>query len=550
MRTAYSYVRFSSKPQEQGDSVRRQLKLARDYAAKHSLVLDERSYADLGVSAFKGKNVVDGALGTFLKAVEQKKVKQGSYLLVESLDRVSRLEVMEALQTFLTIVNSGIVLVTLSDGQQYTRTTINENWTKLIMALAVMARANEESAMKAKRVKAAWESKAESGKIMTAMGPAWLKLNDDRTEWIVLPEKVALVHKVFEFALEGHGGPTIARKLNDLGVPVMQSAKMWEVGVIMAMLRNQAVIGRLDRKKANADPIDDYYPPILSKDKFYKVQEMITNRRKFGAGQKGTNVANLFSGLIRCECGNRIRYVSGAKPHLYVRCLSAYSNQGCEAPPFPYGKIETFLMQYLLNFEGVDLKLGTDVNEDRKILLEAELGEKQLQVQNLVDVFVAGKETAARLAPLVNKMAALEADVVRLQEEIRHFVPATPAGDALKAARELYKRHKKLVKSASPEEDSEELRALRLELQAALKPLFSQIVLNKQITERNGHEFAQMVVYGEVAGIARKSELFWTHEHGYAESNPELSRPDGGFVIEYTMPEWGLNGTRRRTKRA
>ncbi len=447
MHTAYSYVRFSSKPQEQGDSVRRQLKLARDYAAAHSLVLDERSYTDLGLSAFKGKNLVDGALGTFLKAIEEKKVKKGSYLLVESLDRVSRLEVMEALQTFLTIVNSGIVLVTLSDGQEYTRATINENWTKLIMALAVMARANEESAMKSKRIKAAWEGKREAGKILTAMGPAWLKLNDERTEWLLLPDKVAAVHKVFELALEGHGGPTIARRMNELGLPVMQSAKMWEVGVIMALLRNYAVIGRLDRKKAKADPIEDYYPPIIGKEKFYKVQEMITNRRKFGAGQKGTNVANLFSGLIKCECGHRIRYVSGAKPHLYIRCLSAYSNQGCDAPPFPYGKIEKFLMQYLLNFEGVDLKLGTDVNEDRKLLLDAELGEKQTQLNNLLAALTAGAQASA-LPTLVKRMGELEADVARLKEEIRTFVPATPTGDSLKAARDLYRRHKKLAANA------------------------------------------------------------------------------------------------------
>lgn len=54
MKTAFSYIRFSSKPQERGDSLRRQVRLARDYATKHDLILDERSYQDLGISAFKG----------------------------------------------------------------------------------------------------------------------------------------------------------------------------------------------------------------------------------------------------------------------------------------------------------------------------------------------------------------------------------------------------------------------------------------------------------------------------------------------------------------
>jgi hypothetical protein len=37
------------------------------------------------------------------------------------------------------------------DGQVYSKATISENWTKLIMALAIMARANEESVTKSKR---------------------------------------------------------------------------------------------------------------------------------------------------------------------------------------------------------------------------------------------------------------------------------------------------------------------------------------------------------------------------------------------------------------
>jgi biotin carboxylase len=56
-----------------------------------------------------------------------------------------------ALKLFLDITSKGIVLVTLMDGQVYSKATITENWTKLIMALAIMARANEESVTKSKR---------------------------------------------------------------------------------------------------------------------------------------------------------------------------------------------------------------------------------------------------------------------------------------------------------------------------------------------------------------------------------------------------------------
>jgi DNA invertase Pin-like site-specific DNA recombinase len=88
---AYSYIRFSSEPQAWGDSRRRQTALADRYAGKHGLALDKTlSFRDIGVSAFRGRNRRNGALGAFLDAVEIGVVSRGSYLLVESFDRLSR----------------------------------------------------------------------------------------------------------------------------------------------------------------------------------------------------------------------------------------------------------------------------------------------------------------------------------------------------------------------------------------------------------------------------------------------------------------------------
>ncbi|HEV8029566.1 MAG TPA: recombinase family protein, partial [Stellaceae bacterium] len=87
---AYSYLRFSTPEQEHGDSLRRQASMAEAYADKHGLELDARSYRDLGVSAFRGANAETGMLGEFLDLVRSKAIPQGSYLLVESMDRLSR----------------------------------------------------------------------------------------------------------------------------------------------------------------------------------------------------------------------------------------------------------------------------------------------------------------------------------------------------------------------------------------------------------------------------------------------------------------------------
>src|SRR4051794_17399302 len=96
---AYSYIRFSTPEQLKGDSLRRQLQLSRDYALQHGLELDEE-LKDIGVSAFKGKNRTDGALGRFINLVREGKIEPGSVLLVESLDRLSRDQILAALSQF------------------------------------------------------------------------------------------------------------------------------------------------------------------------------------------------------------------------------------------------------------------------------------------------------------------------------------------------------------------------------------------------------------------------------------------------------------------
>lgn len=70
MATLYSYIRFSSKRQEQGDSVRRQTAMGEAWLRRHPEHTLDTSLrlSDLGVSAFRGKNLdkSKGDLGKFV----------------------------------------------------------------------------------------------------------------------------------------------------------------------------------------------------------------------------------------------------------------------------------------------------------------------------------------------------------------------------------------------------------------------------------------------------------------------------------------------------
>ena len=113
---AYSYVRFSTPEQELGDSARRQTDLAKLYADKNGLELDTTLQLDDRAPAYQGRNATVGALGAFRKAVIEGGVPQGSYLIVESLDRISRQTVRKAVRTLEDIVEAGVCVVDLSDG--------------------------------------------------------------------------------------------------------------------------------------------------------------------------------------------------------------------------------------------------------------------------------------------------------------------------------------------------------------------------------------------------------------------------------------------------
>ena len=140
---AYSYLRMSTDLQLKGDSRRRQLEASQKYADEFDLDLaGDAQLEDIGISAYKGANARDGALGQFLNAVKAGAIAKGSYLIVESLDRLSREEILPAHTLFLSIVQSGVNLVTLTDRRVYSGKTTN--LVDMITSLVIMERAHEE----------------------------------------------------------------------------------------------------------------------------------------------------------------------------------------------------------------------------------------------------------------------------------------------------------------------------------------------------------------------------------------------------------------------
>jgi DNA invertase Pin-like site-specific DNA recombinase len=342
MPKVYSYVRFSSKAQATGDSLRRQTAQTLAWATRHGHVLDESlSFRDLGVSAYDRSNLRTGALGLFLKAAQQGKIEPGSILAIEALDRLTRAEPLDAFRLLSDIVSCKISIVTVSDERVYDESSLNGDFASLMLAAALLVRGHEESKRKSQRLKEHYSARRASGSArISHTPPNWIKAQGDG--WCLIAEHAKTVLNIFEMSAQGIGANTIAQKFNEQKRPVINSHSKgdsdWHASRISTLLRNRAVIGEYQPHSKGADgqrekageAIANHYPAAVPEELYWRVQALVTQRghRKSGH-RRDEGYANIFSGILSCGyCESRM-YLDkkGSKnddgagvPHMYYGC--------------------------------------------------------------------------------------------------------------------------------------------------------------------------------------------------------------------------------------
>lgn len=449
---AYSYLRMSTDLQLKGDSRRRQLEASQKYADEFGLDLaGDAQLEDIGISAYKGANSRDGALGQFLSAVKAGAIAKGSYLIVESLDRLSREEILPAHTLFLSIVQSGINLVTLTDRRVYSGKTTN--LVDMITSLVIMERAHEESKTKGLRVGAAWKQKrmrAARGEPMTARCPAWLRLSPDRQKYELIPDRAEIVRQIFADSAAGLGMYSIATRLNRAGVSAFVGKNGWHRSYVAKTLANRAVLGEFQphikvdgNRVPDGEPIANYFPAIITEQVFYQAQHGRSQRKAggAGAGRKGPGYTNLFTGLARCAyCKSTIAFEnkgSGSRGGSYLVCGDAQRSRGCAATRWRYQDFEASFLAFV---EELDLEsiINSDEDAETRKRLEGEqagLSGELLSVRQLMEKtyellatgtsieFIAGKlkELTDRQANLVELLTAKEAEQLEFNARDSRF---------------------------------------------------------------------------------------------------------------------------------
>lgn len=364
MPKVYSYLRFSDPKQAAGSSADRQAEYARRWAAARGLVLDEAlSMSDHGLSGYHQRHVTHGALGVFLRAVEDGHVDAGSVLVVESLDRLSRAEPLQAQGQLAQIINAGITVVTAGDNQEYSREILRANPYKLFHSLAVMCRAFEESETKSRRVRAAirqrceaWQTGMWRGVIRNGTDPHWVRR--EGAGWALVEDRAAAVRYAVGRFVAGLGAVQIVREMAARGMAMTDSGSL-NATTLYRTLRKRILVGEREFDVGGeVYRLAGYYPALLTEDEFDALQTALDRRgKRRGVGE----IPSILTGMGITVCGycgaamvsqnlmGRKRQPDG-RPwpgHRRLICTRNANGRGCPVPgSIQAAPVERALMLY------------------------------------------------------------------------------------------------------------------------------------------------------------------------------------------------------------
>jgi DNA invertase Pin-like site-specific DNA recombinase len=451
--SVYSYLRFSDARQSAGSSADRQAQYAARWAKERGLPLDESlSLRDEGLSAYHQRHVKQGALGTFLKAVDEGRIASGSVLVVEGLDRLSRAEPIQAQAQLAQIVNAGITVVTASDGREYNRERLKANPMDLVYSLLVMIRAHEESDTKSKRVKAAirrqceqWLAGTYRGIIRNGKDPKWLEWHDG--VWRPIPERVEAIRTAISLFRAGHGSLAIVDRLKAAGLSV--STHGTTASHLYRVFRLPALIGTKTLSIDDTEySLPGYYPAVLTQGEYDELQVLAQQRgRRKGKGE----IPGIITGMRLTYCGycgsamiaqnlmTRRRDTEGRVQdgHRRLACCSDQSNRNCPiSGSTSIAPVERALLRYCSDQMNLNALLDrSDADAPIKQKLQAARArciELEAQIERLTNALL--HDDGAIPMTILRKTRELEAalelskrEVINGEAELASATRKTPA---------------------------------------------------------------------------------------------------------------------------
>lgn len=540
-RRAYSYARFSSSSQRDGDSLRRQTDFPEQVCTQEGWCLDDTlKFIDKARSGFHGKNrTPTSALTRFLDLIKRGRIAPGSVLIVENLDRLSRQDVDVAHDLFRDIIKAGVWICTKTPFRIY-KGESTTSFMDLLEPIWIMYVAYMESLKKSERCSAAWVTARQQARAKKApvpgSHPSWLRKTP--TGYEIIPEAAEVVRRIHRLSQQGHGYPSIRKILEKEGTPSIGRSRRWSDPFLGKVLRGRQVLGEYhphedehgDRRPVG-DPITGYYPAVITEEEWLRTQAAIESRSG-KRGRRGRDVCNLFVGLA---------YEAASKTRLRIRSKQARLKDGSKrkhpyltvqatgGPSIPYWEAEECILDTLAMLRTADVLDSTNRESERERRI-SELTARQTALtfrQERLTALAADPDEdlesnrAARKA-VGEELAATarELDTLKLQS-------LTGRAEALGEVQTLSELRKKV--------QGEEREELDRRIQAALPTVVSEIWMQVQkIAERTQIVHIQIFLRSGLRRYARVLPKNLREERPWAIGDHDLR--EGMYPGSQTVP--------------
>lgn len=312
---AIAYVRWSSTVQggDDKDSYDRQTSPLEFFTSSTGVPVVE-TIIDPGQSAFTGENSKKGKLKGILDRIESGEIRKGDFLVVESIDRITRMRVLDGVALIQDgILKKGVKLYTTTDNKIYSYEDPDKDFENLLMISLIAKRANEESEIKSKRRRSAWnkaKTKATDGVPFNAHNPPYgLRYDPDGNCFEIVEDEAVEIKKIFE-GLKYEGVSNTLKKVN------LTSKRKWSRKTVHLMLTSRYPIGTLMSQKREGKTkvferfIENYYPAILTHKEFQDALQAMKQRGKVkDYGRNTEGYLNIFKHCVKCAaCGQSLMF--------------------------------------------------------------------------------------------------------------------------------------------------------------------------------------------------------------------------------------------------
>ena len=454
----------------------------------------------------------------------------GSYLVVESLDRLTREEIQPALLLILSLLQKGIRVVQLKPVEM--TYDAKSDTTPIILMLVELSRGHSESKVKSDRVSEAWSERrkdARAGKgVLTRQLPLWVEERDGKL--VAISERAQVVRRIFELSASGLGLFAIMARLKKDEVPAFGKSGRWSISYLDLILKDRRAIGEFQPKlrggKPDGEPIANYFPRVVTEEQWERGR-MGARLRFSKPGRIGGRV-NVFQGLLKSARDGfsyTVGGVSKKNPHPTIRS-AGYRLSGGPAESFPLDTFEAAVLSCLKEID--PHQILESETRDESLGLAGELANVEADIVRLEAELDRGGDKIPSVVRALGKKEGRRKELAAKLAEVRQR-SAHPLSESWGEAQSLLR-----VLAAAPDQ-----REARLRLREALRRIVSEIRI--LVVPHGRDRFAAVQVWFATGEGSRHRDYLVQHRAALVAGNRGVVRRGSGWSVR-SFADGGIGG--------